>query len=431
MRSKLQSRWIGLGLVAMAGFCLIGCATPHHEIVLTIATWGDPVSTDSYTKSLNQLYKNFELDHPGVVIKREVVPDQYVSKMVLDHDAGAQADILILDAASAALFINNHLVKNLQPQVQADPNFHLQDFYPSTLAIADRGKAIYAIPQDFTPMVIYYDKSKFIKYNVPFPKDNWDFADFLKTAKALNHPPNCWGFVFGNWMPGWVMWLWNNGGDVLNLSTKRSLGTLNSPQNCQTFQFLNDLVNTDKVSPSPSAQNSLGIDLFANGDAAMTVSGHWSLVGYKQSPIDPKTGKPGLNWKNLGVAPMPHNTPTPQTVIYESGYAESSQCRHPKLAWEFIKYMTSYKVQMVYNQSGIAIDARKDVAEARATSNLEKEFLATVSGGRSPYGSKINNYTLVEPIGQSALEAVLTNHVPPKQALTEAAKQIDNELNIP
>lgn len=422
---------LSLILAALMVGIMAGCKPSRSTITLRVATWGDPVATDAYTQSLNQIYQDFEKDHPGVKIEREVAPDQYVTKMVLDHAAHDQADVLMLDASSAALFINNHLVQNLRPQIQADPSFHLSDFYPNTLAIANRGEAVYAIPQDFTPIVVFYDKSKFRRYHVPLPNPNWNFNQFLKTAQALNHPPQSWGFIFSNWMPGWVPWLWNNGGDVMDLGTHQATGVLNSPANIQTFAFLNGLVNQSRVSPSPSAQNSLGIDLFANGQGAMTISGHWSLVSYKQSPINPQTGRPGLDWQNLGVAPLPHNTPTAQTVIYESGYAESAQCRYPKLAWEFIKYMTSFKVQWIYNQSGIAVDARKDVAAARASTPIEKEFLGLISHGRAPYGSLIDNYSLVEPIGQSAMEAVMTNGVAPSKALKRAANEIDHVVNIP
>ena len=428
-RSTRISKSILAIVAVMIG--VVGCSTPRKTIVLKVASWGDPVSNNKFVGTINQIYHKFELAHPGVKIEREVVPDQYVSKMVLDHAAGDQADILMLDGSSAALFINDHLVRNLRPQIASDSSFHLSNFYKASLAIADRGSAVYAIPQDFTPMVVYYDKSKFAQYHVPLPRPNWNFKQFLAIARAVNHPPHCWGIVLSSEMSKWIMWLWNNGGDVINLKTGRAYGVLNSPANIKTFKFLSDLVNKYKVAPSPSAVEGLGIDLFANGDAAMTVSGHWSLVSYLQSPIDPKTGKPGLNWKNLGVAPMPHNVPQSQTVLYESGFAESAECRHARLAWQFIKYMTSYPVQMIYNQSGIAIDARKDVAKARATTRLEREFLAAIPGGRAPYGSIMNNYSLVEPIGQSAFEAVITNGVPPQKALSSAAKQIDRELRIP
>jgi len=420
-------------LVLVLPFLLVGGCKSHSpsEITLRVATWGDPVATDAYTKELNQLYTNFELMHPGVKIVREVVPDQYVTKMVLDHAAGTPPDVMILDASSAALFIDNGLVQDLGTIIKSDTSFSLSDFYPNTVSIATRGNKIYAIPQDFTPIVVFYDKSKFLAAHIPIPDGTWNFKQFREIAQKLNRPPNSYGFIFNNWMPGWIMWLWNNGGDVIDLNTSRSEGIFNSPRNQATFTYLSDLVNKYHVSPSLSTQSSMGIDLFANGKAAMTVSGHWSLTNYKASTIDPATGKPSLNWENLGVAAMPHNTPESQTVLYESGFAIPEGSPHSQLAWEFIKYMTSYKVQFIYNQSGIAIDARKDVAKARATNPLEKEFLSLVPDGRPPYGSRIDYYSTIEPLGQSALEATLENGVSPKESLTSAAKRIDQEFAKP
>ena len=452
-----------IGALALAVLIPVGCSRPAapRTTILRIANWGGAGDDDKLAQLNQQIYAEFEKENPGVELRVENVPDEYVSKMILSFVAHAEPDIMMLDASSAAVFINNGVLTDLTPFVDAErtggrpaPNlasvgalgvaregssgggrFSLDDYFPNAVNVARRGRALYAIPQDFTPMVVYYNKRMFDRAGIPYPKPGWNFEQFLETARKLTiagdnpgDPPKQSGFVFSNWMPGWVMWLWNNGGDVLSPDGRHAEGVFDSPQNVQTIQFLSDLVNKYRVAPSLSAAAALGVDPFANGQAAMTVSGHWSMVGYASAPKD-ANGKPKIAWDDLGVVELPHNTPQPHTVEYESGYAIGKNCRQKQLAWKFIKYMTSYRVQILYNQSGIAVDGRKDVARERSKNPLEAEFLPIIPSSRPPWGSKVVGYDFVEHEGGSMIDSILQNGEPVQAALTKAAKAIDFEFS--
>jgi multiple sugar transport system substrate-binding protein len=327
------------------------------------------------------------------------------------------------------------MVTDLTTLIEKDPTFRLDDYYPNVVDIARRGKALYAIPQDFTPMVVYYNKRLFDKAGVPYPTSDWNFAQFRDVAKKLTipgdsseAPPKQYGFAFTNWPAGWVMWLWNNGADHVAPDGSKTTGYLDSPKAVEALTYLRGLVTEDKVAPSISQTAALGVDPFANGQAAMAISGHWSLVGYKAAPKGPD-GKPKITWDDLGVVALPHETPESQTVMYESGYAIGAHSKHKDLAWKFIKYMTSHRVQSVYQSSGIAVCGRKDVAEERAkASKLEAEFIPIVPSARPPYGSRIEGYEFVEDQMQKAMDSVLRGARQPQEALTLAAQRIDREF---
>lgn len=413
---------------------LAGCRSSDPDagkIVIRVANWGGAKEGNEYDKLVDKIYRDFEQENPGVVIREESVPGEYVAKMTLAFIAKSEPDVVMLDASSAALFIDDGMVADLTPFVQNDRDFHLGDFYPNVVDIARRGKALYAIPQDFTPMVVYYNKRLFDRAGVPYPKGDWDFAQFRETAKRLTipgDPPKQYGFAFTNWPAGWVMWLWNNGADHMAPDGSQAEGYLDSKPAADALGYLRELIEKDKVAPSISQAASLGVDLFANGQAAMAISGHWSMVGYKAAPKGPD-GKPMISWDDLGVAPMPHNVPQSQTVMYESGYALGAHGKHKDVAWKFIKYMTSHRVQSAYQSSGIAVCGRRDVAEERArASALEAAFLPIVPSARPPYGSRIEGYDFVEEQMQKAMDSVLQSGKDPQAALTEAAKRIDREF---
>jgi multiple sugar transport system substrate-binding protein len=416
----------------MASGC--GATSATQKTVVRISNWGGAGEDSEYDRLANSFYERFEKDNPGVDVRVEGIPGEYVHKMLLNFVAGAQPDVMVLDASSAAVFIENGLLADLTPFIQGDPDFKMSDYFPNVADIARRGEKLYAIPGDFTPMVMYYNKRLFDQAGVPHPKPGWSFQEFLELAKKLTihdgsgRAATQYGFYFPNWMPSWIMWLWNNGGDVLSPDGKRASGTLDSPQNAETIAFLRDLIQVHKVAPALSEAAAQGVDLFANGQAAMTVMGHWAIIGYKNAPKGPD-GKPRIDWRELGVVELPHNTPESRTVLYEAGFAMPRGCKNPELAWKLIKMWTSYHVQSQYNASGIAICGRKDVAKERAAADpLERQFLPIVAKGRPPWGSRVEGYEVVEKIGKSMMDSVLLSGTPPEVALKRAAERIDLEF---
>ena len=405
----------------------IGAAKPNAQPVVRIANWSGAGDDGEYERLIQGFYADFEKEH-NADVKVEGIPDGYVPKMLLNFTAGAQPDVMVLDASSAAVFINNGMLEDLSPFIERDPEVSLDDYFKNVVDIGRRGKAVYALPGDFTPMVLYYNKELFDKSGVPYPKPGWTFNEFLETAQKLtNKAENRFGFSFSNWMAGWIMWFWNNGGEILSPDGSQAKGYLDSKQNVETVTFLRDLINKHEVAPSLSHVASMGVDLFANGQAAMAVSGHWSLIGYKNAPKG-KDGKPKIDWQKLGVVELPHNTPEPHTVMYESGFAMPKGSKNPELAWELIKMWSGYALQRKYNASGIAVCGRKDVAAERALEPLEQQFLPIIPSARPPYGSWREDYEIVEEIGKKMMDSVL-NGKNPQEALTEAAERIDREFS--
>ena len=418
-------------LAWMAGAALLplGCReVVDSRVPLRLATWGGAGDDGEYFKLIQQIYRDFERFNPEVRLRVEGVPgsQEYVSKLLLDHIAGSMPDIITLDASSAAVFIDNGTLLDLNPFIERDA-FDLGAFYPNVVDVARRGTALYAVPTDFTPMVMYCNTRLFHEAGVAVPSGRWTFEDFLNKAKALTHNDQ-FGFEFANWMPGWVMFVWNNGGDVLSPDGSKASGFLDSRQSVEAIQFLADLVTKHKVSPSLSEAAATGVDLFATSKAAMKVVGHWYLVGLEASKE--------ISMDDVAVVELPTNLDRSVTVMYEAGNSIGKHCKHPDLAWEYLKYWSSKAVQSRYNASGIAVSGRKDVEQEKLqpllpqkrNAELARAFQQIVPSARPPWGAKVEGYDRVEDIAQKAMDAVLKNGVPVHVALTKAAVEIDKEF---
>ena len=407
-----------------------GCASHNGGgagvITLHAADWGGASSDPRMNRIQHAIEAEWRRLHPNIRVEMEHIPgsSEYVSKLLTDFVAGTEPDVMSLDDASAAAFINNDTLLDLTPFIQRD-HVDLSVYYPNVLDIARRGRRLYALPADFTPMMIYYNKREFDRAGVPYPRDGWTWNDFLADCKKLTvwpqgalHPTQ-YGFLVENWMPGWIPWIWQNGGDVLSPDGQRASGYFDAPASVDAVTFLSNLVKNN-LAPTLSQNQALGADPFQAGEVAMEVSGHWNLVGLKASET--------ISMKDVGVVGLPRNKKR-ISVIYESGYAITRRCKHPEAAWKYVKFMSGPFVQREKAELGIGISANRQVAEQRRRLDpLEPIFLDNGRYGRAPWGARVENYDLVEDIGAEMMDEVLVAHTPVPLALQRAAVRIDAEL---
>ena len=439
---------------------LAGCSGTDKSVV-RMADWSGAGDDSEFNRLVQSVYDEFETKNPGVDLRIEGTPDMqaYVTKMLLGHVAGTAPDVMRLDASSAAVFINNGVLLDLREYIQNDPDFKLESYFPNVVDITRRGDEVYGIPMGFTPMVLYYNKDLFDAAGVAYPDGTWTYDEFLQAAKRLT-TEDVYGFEFTNWMAMWILFLWNNGGDVLNSDGTRAQGAFDSAECVEAVQFLHDLVNVHKAAPTKSQTAALGVNLFAQGRAAMKIVGHWELIDYTKDTAKVKV-------ERIGIAPPPTNLEKPVTVMYESGLAIMKNCKNPDLAWELVKHLCGYDVQTRYNSTGIEVSALRQIAKEAAVTRsvvsfsgpqgspggqvesppkvfhngkeirrvvppgLEEAFLRIVPLARGPWGARVERYNLVEPIGEKMMDRVLNQGVPPQQALRDAAREIDRELAKP
>jgi ABC-type glycerol-3-phosphate transport system substrate-binding protein len=217
-----------------------------------------------------------------------------------------------------------------------------------------------------------------------------------------------------------VMWIWQNGGDVLSPDGTHASGYLDGPKSVEAIQFLTDLERKWHVSPSTSQQQALGDMNFEAGRVPIMVSGHWAIQAFLANE--------NLRFSDIGVVGLPRRAKR-VTVIYESGPAMMKACRHPREAWEYIKFMSGPFAQRQAAETGIAVSANRQVAEEfRGRSAQEPAFLDNIRYARGPWGATVEQYALVEDIGKEAIEEIRLGTATPQDALTRAAKRIDVQL---
>lgn len=419
---------IGPGFLCASWLASSGCTGDDEQAnTMTVATWGSPAVESSFMTLERELWHEFEAMHPGSRVMVEQIPGigQYRTKVIMMHVSDCMPDVILVDASTAAVFLDNGVVRDLTPYMERDPNFRLNDYFPQVVDVYRRENAVYAVPLDFTPMVMYYNKVLFDKANVPYPRAGWSWDDFLRIAQQLTirpdpaKPPVQYGFNFENEMPFWLLWLWTNGGDVLSPDGSHATGYFDGPKSIAALQFLSDLSLKYHVAPTLTERDSGGVDLFLDGRAAMDLKGHWMMIDYKARNLD------------VGIVPLPTHGVPPSTVAYEVGLAITTKSKNPDLAWEYIKFITSERVQVRRVGAGLAISGNRRAAAQFAGNPVEDEFLRIVQYARPPWGAIVERYDACQVIGAEMMKEIHYQRRPVAEAAHEAAVLMDGALVRP
>ncbi len=370
----------------------------------------------------------FEEMHPDVKLKMDDLPGG-IEKLLATIAAGTPPDVFNADFERLPLFIENEALLDIMPLVKEDPDMDLGIYFPKLLAIHQFDDKLYGLPNDFTPLVIYYNKDMFNEAGLDYPKDGWTWEDFLATAKGLTRDTDGdgkidqYGFLFSKWFYQWIPWVWQNDADVLSPDGAKAEGYTNSPETVEAITFFTDLLLKHKVAPTPTDWTAMvggTWDKFLTGRVGMVLSGHWSMVGLQLSKH--------FNLETVGVVGLPQNKKR-VTVFYESNYSIPATTKYPKEAYEFIKYWTGPEVQKSALLSGIAIPGVIPVAEELKTQHPnEVIFNDEVQYMRAPWGTKITKADQLSDILSDAVEQITIGGVPVQKALDDAAKKLDREF---
>jgi multiple sugar transport system substrate-binding protein len=454
-------QWVGLtvgsaafsacAMPAVTPVAVSPTATPTTAPEVTLRVMGFEVPPEERGLPLDLAYKKFLADfqtaHPNIKIESLETPPDADTQLLVDLAAGTAPDVWQADASTLARLIDSGYVLDMRKVLELVPELNLDRFFPTVLEIHKRPDgALYGLPNDFTPMVIFYNPLSYQRANVPLPTSDWTWDDLLEKAQLLTLDssgrnrldPNFdeanvvqWGFRVRKWTFEWVYRTWQNGSDVLSPDGTTASGYLDSPESIEAIQFLADMVLKHKVAPTPSALDqmiqSLGfLNRFLKGEFANFDRGHWELVGLR--------GNPEYKPEAVAVVRQPKKK-SHATVIYESSWVINGAVEGDndklKATGLFVEATTSRQYQDTKAITGIAIAANKESAEIAAEKapnpEIERVFLEAVADGRAPYGALYAKWPAIETILDSMMERVLAGNAIKDEVLA-AVTEINREL---
>lgn len=302
-------------------------------------------------KSLNRVVEAFEAAHPDIHIKVEPIVDNYENKLLSMLAANVAPDVATVNPNRFVVFASRGALRPLEefPDLNG-PVVDLKGRYQNLVHAYRREGKLYALPRDIAcSAYLYYNKRLFREAGIPYPDGSWTWdtrvrpelreKDFVWVVSQLTkrkpgvRKPYRYGLATA-WPQLWMeTLLMSSGVRMWNDDAHPTRLYLDDPKVVEIFQFAADCLNRHHWMPS-SMDVTLGSgstmqDEFRKGRVAMLQSGAWEVKDMRRKMTD--------DWD---IAPFPRFARGAESFLpgEGNGLAVFSTSKHPREAWEWIKW---------------------------------------------------------------------------------------------
>lgn len=303
--------------------------------------------------AIRKVVGEFERSHPGIKVVIEPVTDEYSMKLLTQVAAGSAPDVAWMNVALVPQFADRGVLTDLSPFASGTPTLNLDRYYQNVLGFYRRGGKLFALPRDVAPFgLVFYNRTLWRQSGLPDPDGSWTWSYVPRTELR----EKCFTWVLQNltqknaarkstrWAlaPAWPQLFLNlllasKGLEMWDSSSKPSKITASSPEVVKVMNFATDAIVKDNWLPTwyqlDSVAQSSAYDEFVKGKAVMlmTFAGE---VGRLRRDMT----KAGFEW-DVTLFPAFEGR-KPITTADSSGTVMFRSTKHPKEAWEFVRWMS-------------------------------------------------------------------------------------------
>ena len=319
-----------------------------EPVTIQVAVSGSAQELDIH----QQKFDLYTEEHPNVTIEPVDIGTERFQKLMTLIGSGTAPDIIYINEWCYSLAYRDVLMA-LDSFIEADEDFDLS-YYPESLLVPLRYEdQLYALPQEVSPYVIYYNKDMFEAAGLEMPTDDWTIDEFYEAAKALTDPEkNVYGYRYASGADPFLGWLSRAGVDFDTSGTE--VQGLDTQEALNALEFLYNLVVVDQISPNPAALTAMGTNadaMFRNQSVAMESMGLWMLPQYKADPLS-------FEWDVVRM-PMDQNQRTKAGIL---NWGISADTKNPDAAWDLLKFLVGPESMEIVAESNMALPAPTDEA---------------------------------------------------------------------
>lgn len=337
-------------LFVLLGVILAGCGSSQPASSGTSSNSTQPVTLTwfMWTGSTQEV-QAWEYDaslvtrqYPWIHIKFETTTfPEYWTKLESEAASGTLPDIISLQSQHTPGFASSFVPLN---SFIKSSNFDISAFNSTIINGLTYQGSLRALPYDFGPYMIFYNKNLFQKYHVPLPTAGWTYAQFLQDAQMMTHG-NDYGFIATPFPDSWLPFALSDGANYL---TSNGQLDLTNPQLVAAFQNYAKLVYQYHVSPTITATEAINTpSLWQAGHIGMVIDGPWDLINDK-----------AVVKFQFGIAPMPAGSKGSITFVAGSGFGISTTSQHQADDWKAISVLTGATAEQYLASAGRAFSAR-------------------------------------------------------------------------
>lgn len=278
-------------------------------------------------------------------------------------------------------------VRNLQPLLEADKHFSLNDFPSHFLEVYRHQGALWGLPIEAQVRVLYYNRDHFDSLGVAYPELQWTTAEFLDRALAL-HRGGRYGYLPLDGETGNLLnWLTLLGGYPWDAEGQPRF---DAPEVVAAMRWYADLAQRHNVMPA------LLTDDKADRDArlALVRAGEVSMWSHFSGAIPHRDF--GLDDAVVKIAPLPAGTDRVSDFLYE-GLFIAAGSTHVEQCWAWMKFVSDRYIPLKGIPARSSILASPDFAhqvgaETQAVymallnyTDTYTLYAASARGKQSPY----------------------------------------------
>jgi multiple sugar transport system substrate-binding protein len=378
-RTLLRSA--GVAGAAIVAATLFGC--DDHDDALTFFFQANPEEADARMRVIDE----FQRRHPEIKV-RTVLSGGDPMQQLLTYCAGGKCpDVLMVWELTYAGLADRGVLLDLNPILAADPTYASALKSESVPVLYDtfgfKGGQ-YAFPEQWSGNYLYFNEKLLAEANVRPPgrwEDAWSFAEFLDFAKRLTKRDASgevtqWGLV-DTWVPYYSAGLFgmNNGANWSSPWNNPRRMNFDDDAFIEGVQFYANLANKYQVAPKAADQQSMStMDLFARGQAAMAMGGHWRYSTFSE------TGGLDFDVTVLPVGPRGHGS---WSDVGTTGLAIAADSPRKQQAWEFVKFLTGPVGQAAIAETGLFVPALKSAINSAGFAKAHRRVhnLNVLTGG--------------------------------------------------
>ena len=326
-------------------------STPQASEVSADLTFQFWIAGDADQQAWEEVTAVAMADHPGLKITVQGTPwPDYWSKIGNQLSNTGAPCIVGMQSLRLAAY-GDQLVP--LDDLMAKYGVKAEDFDKSILDGTKHGGKQVALPYDFGPLIVYYNRDSFKAAKIAEPKPGWTLDDFKAAATALTTGGK-FGFTTASIDQEYVTWVLNlSGAEVLDADGKLAL---TSPAFVDGYKQYVALMRRG-IAPPVSVAGYDGylamLSQFQDGSAAMYVDGPWMVISNRDAVKF-----------DMGMVPMPAGPGGSKHYTAGSGFGISKQCATPDAAFQAIVSMTSDEALTGLASVGRAYPARPAVADA-------------------------------------------------------------------
>lgn len=326
-----STRRVGAALFTILAVLMTGCSdsgssTSAGSGPVRLTFWSALRGTQEVVDEYNRIQDKVRVDYQQVPSG----PQGGWAKLSNAARAGNAPDVATMEYPQLPGYAIDGVPRDITDLL---PDSVRRKILPQALDLTTLDGRTYSVPVDIEPMMFFYRKDVFTKYDIPVPK-TW--AEFESAARALKkaQPRSRIASFFTNGSQHMAGFAWQAGGQWFRTSGDTWRISMADAPTRKVAAYWQRLVDQDLVRAEPVDSQQWRAHL-QSGETVGYMAGAWAAGSLMNSTPSGK-GK----W---AIAPLPQWDPAKPSLGTQGGstFAVTKDSQHPKEALEFITWMVT------------------------------------------------------------------------------------------